>query len=377
MHSKVYRKHAVTLDKSHYEILIGRNIIACVGKFLAEKVNDKRVMIVIDEFFSQEVLDSLLRDLSGVGFAVYVYNFKAGKQHKNLNETINIYEILESNGFARDSTLVAIGGGVIGDLAGFAASTYLRGMNFIHVPTTLTAMIDSSIGGKVAINFKRTVNAIGNYYHPILNVIDLQFIDSLSDRDFRAGLAEIIKSAIICDKKLFATLNSNEVSILNREESILLEIIYRAIEIKLDHVRNDVREQNLRLKLNYGHTLGHSVETSTGIYEEVYRHGEGVSLGMVGAANIAKNFLNCESSVLHEHEEILQKYGLPTKIESGKIGFERTALLNECLKNVWKDKKRMDNKLRFILPLSIGRCEVYTDIPDELIKEAFDCLIRE
>ena len=377
MQSQVYRKNAVTLDKSHYEILIGRNIVTCVGKYLAEKVRDKRVMIVIDEFFPQEVLGSLLQDLSGVGFDVHVYSFTAGKQHKNLNETIKIYEVLESNDFARDSTIVAIGGGVIGDLAGFVASTYLRGINIIHVPTTLTSMIDSSIGGKVAINFRRTVNAIGNYYHPILNVIDLQFIDSLSDRDFRAGLAEIIKCAIICDKKLFATLNSNEISILNREENILLEIIYRAIEIKLDHVKNDVKEQGLRLKLNYGHTLGHSVETSTGIFEEVYRHGEGISIGMVGAANIAKNFLNCESSVLHEHEEILQKYGLPTKVESGKIGFERAVLLDECIKNVWKDKKRKGNKLRFILPLNIGKCEIYTDIPGKLIEEVFDCLIRE
>ncbi|MCP4265462.1 MAG: 3-dehydroquinate synthase [Candidatus Brocadiaceae bacterium] len=377
MSNKIYKKYAVNLDKSNHEIIIGRNIVTIISNFLTEKTSDKRVLIVIDEFFSGEILNSLLQELSKLGFVVHVYNFTAGKQHKNLNETIKMYEILESNDYARDSTMIAIGGGVIGDLAGFVASTYLRGMNFINVPTTLTAMIDSSIGGKVAINFRKTVNAIGNYYHPILNVVDFQFLNSLSERDIRSGMAEIIKCAIICDGELFDYLNTNEARIIQHEENALLRIFCRAIEIKLDHVRNDVQEQNIRLKLNYGHTLGHSVETSTGVFEEVYRHGEGVSIGMVGAAYIARGLFNCGDRVLQKHEEILEKYGLPIKVESSKYGFERTALLKECLRNIRKDKKRKGNKLRFILPLEIGRCEVYTDVPDELIEEAFHCLITE
>lgn len=375
--NKIFKKYAVSLDKSNYEILLGRDIIAVIGKFLVPKTKDKRVLIVIDEFFGVKVLDSLLQELSGTGFNVHIHNFEAGKQHKNISEAMKIYEILESNDFARDSTMIAIGGGVIGDLAGFVASTYFRGMNLIHVPTTLTAMIDSSIGGKVAINFRKTVNAIGNYYHPILNVIDLQFVDTLSDRDFKAGLAEIIKCSVICDKELFDFLVANDGEILDRQEYAVLKIFYRAIEIKLDHVKDDIKEQNKRLKLNYGHTLGHALEASTGIFEEVYRHGEGVSLGMVGAAHIAREYFNYGDVVLKKHEEILRKYGLPIRVESNKIGFETGKLIKECLMNILKDKKRKGNKLRFILPLDIGKCEIYNDVPDEFIERAFNYLIRE
>ncbi len=377
MSGKIIKKYSVSLDKSNYEILIGRNIISTISQFLAEKTKDKRVLIVIDKFLKERVLNTLLPELTEDGFSVYTHNFEAGKQNKNISEAIKIYEALESNDFARDSTMIAIGGGVIGDLAGFVASTYLRGMNLIHVPTTLTAMIDSSIGGKVAINFRKTVNAIGNYYHPLLNIIDFQFIDTLPDRDLKGGLAEIIKCSIICDKELFDYLNLNAAQILNRDESSLVEICSRAIEIKLDHVKDDIKEQNKRLKLNYGHTLGHAIETSTGVFEEIYRHGEGVSLGMVGAAYIVRNYMHANSDILYRHEEILQKYGLPIRVESNKIGFERSKLLKECMRNIWKDKKKKGNKLRFILPVDIGKCEIYNDITDELIERAFNYLIKE
>ncbi|MBI5402014.1 MAG: 3-dehydroquinate synthase [Ignavibacteriae bacterium] len=377
MHSRIIKTYQVSLDKSAYEIIIGKDIVCTISQFLVERTQDKRVLIVIDNFFRAKILDPLVQSLSDVGFSVYVHNFEAGKQHKNINEAMKIYEVLEGNDFARDSTLIAIGGGVIGDIAGFVASTYLRGMNLINVPTTLTAMIDSSIGGKVAINFRKTVNSIGNYYHPMLNIIDLQFTDTLPERDFKAGLAEIIKCSIICDKELFNYLNENYSEVMSREDAVLLEICSRAIEIKLDHVKDDVKEQNKRLKLNYGHTLGHAIETSTGIFEEVYRHGEGVSLGMVGAAYIAIGHFNQGDGVINRHEEILQRYGLPVRVESGSIGFGREKLIRECLRNILKDKKRKGNKLRFILPVSIGKCEVFNNIDDKLIEGAFDYLIRQ
>mgnify|MGYP001600317812 FL=1 len=373
----MFKKYSVSLDKSHYEILIGRDIIAEAGRFLAGKTDDKKVLIVVDEFLKDTALNLLLQELTKEGFKVYIHTFEAGKQNKNINEAMKIYEVLESNDFARDSAIIAIGGGVIGDLVGFVASTYLRGINLIHIPTTLTAMIDSSIGGKVAINFRKTVNAIGNYYHPLLNIIDFQFIETLPDRELKGGLAEIIKCSIICDRALFDYLSTHSTDILNCEESSLVTICSRAIEIKLDYVVGDVKEQNKRLKLNYGHTLGHAIETSTGIFEEVYRHGQGVSLGMVGAALIARDYMNYNDDILHTHEEIMKKYGLPVRVESGKFGFERAKLLKECLRNIWKDKKRKGNKLRFILPVEVGRCEIYNDVPDKLIERAFEYLITE
>lgn len=373
----ILKKYNVTLDKSSYEILIGRGIINYIAKFLTSRTKDNRVIIVIDRFLSAKILDHLSRELSEKGFNVFTHTFDAGKQNKNINEAIEIYKILESNDFARDSTIIAIGGGIIGDLAGFVASTYLRGMNLIHVPTTLTSMIDSSIGGKVAIHFLKTVNAIGNYYHPILNIIDLTFLDTLPDRDLMAGMSEIIKCSIICDRELFDYLFTSNEEILKLQEDALLKIICRTIEIKLDHVKDDIREQNKRLKLNYGHTMGHAIETSTGVFKEVFRHGEGVSLGMVGAAHIAREYFDYGGEVFKYHKEILQMYGLPTSIESNNIGFQRERLREECLRIILKDKKRKGNKLRFILPLDIGKSDIYTDIPEELIERAFSYLIRE
>lgn len=377
MNGQIFKTYPVSLDRSHYEILVGRDIITNIGRFLADKTKDRNVLIVIDEFFKEKVLGPLLETLEGNGFSVFIHNFEAGKQHKNINEAMKIYEVLENNDFARDSIMIAIGGGVIGDLAGFVASTYLRGMGLIHIPTSLTAMIDSSIGGKVAINFRKTVNAIGNYYHPLLNVIDLAFVDTLPDRDFMAGLAEIIKCSIICDRDLFDYMNAHDREILDRDESSMLHIFSRAIEIKLDHVSGDVNEQGKRLRLNYGHTLGHAVEVSTGTFEEIYRHGEGVALGMVGAAHIAKEYFKQNGEVLRHHEEILKKYSLPVRVESGRIGFDGGKLRGECLRNILKDKKRKSGKLRFILPLGMGQCDIHTDIPDKLISNAFDYLIGD
>ncbi len=376
MDHSIYKTYAVALDKAKYDIVIGRNITDSIRDLLVQKTQDDRVLIVIDDFFKSTVLDTLLPSLSSAGFSVHVHNFEAGKQHKNISEAMKIYETLESNDFARDSTLIAIGGGVIGDLAGFVASTYLRGMNLIQVPTTLTGMIDSSIGGKVAINFRKTVNAIGNYYHPLLNIIDLRFVDTLPERDFKAGLAEIIKCSIICDRSLFDFMHQHNEEILSLKMEPLLKIIYRAIEIKLDHVRDDVTEQNKRLKLNYGHTLGHSIETATGVFEEVYRHGEGVSLGMVGVAHIARDYFRHGDAILERHEDILRKYGLPIRIESAQIGFDRNKLLTDFMKIIMKDKKRKGKKLRLILPEDIGRSGIYSDVPDEFILKAFEYLTR-
>lgn len=373
----ILKKFDVSLDASEYEILIGRNILSKISNFLPEKSTDKRVLLVIDSFFEEQVTGQLIGELSSNGYEVHTYLFAAGKQNKNINEAINIYGILESKNFARDSTIIAVGGGVIGDISGFIASTYLRGINLVHVPTTLTAMIDSSIGGKAGINFRKTINAIGSYYHPVLNLIDLQFIDSLSSKDFIAGIAEIIKCAVICDDSLFRFIEDNHKAIMSKNEESLLSICKRAIEIKLDHVRNDIRENNKRLLLNYGHTLGHAIETSTGIFEEVYRHGEGVSLGMIGSAFISENYFNDKAdNIVGAHERILSKFGLPVRVDAKKINFNKRELVHECLINVHKDKKRKQNTLRFILPVKIGRCGIYNDVPVELVEEAFDYLIE-
>ena len=184
-------------------------------------------------------------------------------------------------------------------------------------------------------------------------------------------MAEIIKCAIIADEDLFTYLKTHKEDIFKQDEKTLMHIMSRAIEIKLDHVTGDVKEQNKRLKLNYGHTIGHAIEISISVLEDVYRHGEGVSLGMVGAAYIAKNYFGLDDEVLFKHEHILKQYDLPVRVDAEKVNFDRETLIEECMANVYKDKKRKDNKLQLILHGNIGRCEIYSDIPDALIRDAF------
>lgn len=371
-----HKKYTVNLDGKPYDLYLGRGIFyLAIIEVLKNKTNNKDIVLVFDTRFAKKIADVLKANLVREGYVVYLYPMEAGKQNKTISEAIKIYELLESTNLSRDSTIIAIGGGVIGDLVGFVASTYLRGINLIHVPTTITAMIDSSIGGKVAINFRKTINAIGNYHHPILNVVDLDFIKTLPLRDLKAGLAEVIKCAVIADNDLFEYLKMHRDAVLAREEEVLRYIMSRAIEIKLNHVTGDVQEQGKRLKLNYGHTIGHAIEGSTSVLEEVYRHGEGIALGMVGAAYLAYRHFGQSKEILCNHEDILHLYDLPIRVDAERIGFDRLTLIEECMANVYKDKKRKDNKLRFILPHDIGRCEVCSDIPDTLIQDAFQYVI--
>ncbi|OHA94159.1 MAG: 3-dehydroquinate synthase [Candidatus Zambryskibacteria bacterium RIFCSPHIGHO2_12_FULL_38_34] len=372
----IYKTYKVELDDSRYNILVGRNLLSeSLVENLNNKTKNKKVVLIFDPFFKDKVYGKICPTLKDSGYEVYTYALKSGKHNKTINKVVDIYTLLEKKNLSRDSTIVAIGGGVIGDLTGFVASTYLRGINFIQVPTTIMGMIDSSIGGKVAVNFGKTINAIGNYYHPILNIIDLELLESLSERNYISGLAEIIKCAIISDRELFEYLDSNSQAICNRKQDELLHIMCRTVEIKLEHVSGDTREQDKRLKLNYGHTMGHSIEISTDVSKEVYRHGEGVSLGMVGAAFLAERYFPKKNNVLKKHEAILAKYGLPIKVDSKKIGFKRDRLIKECLENILKDKKRKDNRLRFVLAEKIGLSGVYSNMPDSYIIEAFNYLI--
>ena len=366
------------MDNHAYDIIVGKNFLFDnMRAILEEKIKNKNIFVVFDAVFSNKVYDRLINPLSESGYRIYAYPMVSGKQNKTISEAIKIYELLELNELSRDSTLIALGGGVVGDLAGFVASTYLRGINLIHIPTTLTAMIDSSIGGKVAINFRKTINAIGNYYHPVMNVIDLEFTESLPQRDFKAGLSEIIKCAVISDRELFEYLAANSTKILARDEEALLRIMIRAMEIKLDHVRGDVRESGKRLKLNLGHTIGHAIEVSTDVLEELYRHGEGVALGMIGAAFLANEYFRKNGEVLKLHEDILSRYGLPLRVEAAKAGFNRKNLIEECMANIYRDKKKANGELRFIFPREIGHCEICHGIEDDLIKQAFNYLIQE
>lgn len=373
----IYKTINAEFDGCPYPIHIGRNLIDRIVEIVSEKTKNKKIMVVSDTFFETTVVAKIVSLFEAADYEVFTYFMGAGKGNKNINEVLKVYGILEENNLARDSTLIAVGGGVIGDLAGFVASTWLRGMNLVQVPTTLMGMVDSSVGGKVAINFRRTINAIGNYYHPILNLMDLEFVDSLPDRDFKAGIAEVIKCGIIDDPALLDYLQENSTAVLNRRDEDVVHCIARALEIKIAHVQGDTREGGKRLLLNYGHTLGHSVEISTEKnHQEQYRHGEGVSIGIMAVAWVAEQFLTAAPELYLRFEKLFDAYDLPTYVDSQALGFERNDLIQTCCENVMKDKKRLNNSLRLILAGELGSAKVYGNVPFAIVENAFKHIIR-
>lgn len=354
--------------EEEYPILLGANALSKISNY----IKGNKVLAICDSVFKDS---PMLSNISNIGGDVKIHYMDAKKENKTLENCAKIYTTLEKMNFSRDCTVVAIGGGVIGDLGGFVASTWYRGVNFIQVPTTLMAMVDSSIGGKVAINFGNTINGIGNYYHPVANLMDTDFIKTLSKRDYASGLSEVIKCAIISDEDFFTYLQDNRDNILSRSPKHLLDIIERTARIKLDFVMGDVKENNKRLMLNYGHTLGHSVEISTmKDGREQLRHGEGVSMGMVAASYIAQEHLG--GSDLEKVVGIVEDFGLPAYVTADELGFDRESLLNICMDNVKRDKKRDSNGLKLILSDKIGKADIYTDVSDELILDAFKYIIR-
>lgn len=368
----------VKISDASYMIDIGRNLESSLIYEIKAVTDNRKILLVTDKFFADKKAKKMVEVLEGAGFECLIYEMAGGKSSKSFAELLAIYGLLEAEGFSRDSTLVALGGGVIGDLGGFAASTWYRGMNLVHVPTTLMAMVDSSIGGKVAINFRETINAVGSYYHPLLNLMDLEIIDTLSQRDYISGLAEVIKCGLIADAQFLDWLEDNAIRILARNEDALVHCIHKAIQIKVSHVDGDLKEDGKRLLLNFGHTLGHAIEmatqTKTG---ETYRHGEGVSLGMVAAMVIAKNFFKKDSECLERVISILKKFNLPVSISASSVGFSRDSLIDLCFNLSFKDKKRKNNSLRFILLEHIGTATVHSNVPSELVKHALTYLITD
>lgn len=371
-------KKVIDLDGIPYPLWIGRNVLSSLPDLLESATRNRKALIVCDTFFQRTVARTIRGLLEDRGFTVFVYALNAGKGNKNIAEALKIYPVLEENNLARDSTLIALGGGVVSDMAGFIASTWLRGMHLVHIPTTLLAMVDSSIGGKTALNFRNTINGIGSYHQPIANLIDLDLVDSLSDRDYRSGLAEVIKCAIISDRAFFDFLAANPEQVLSRAPETVIDFISRTVDIKVRHVAGDVKEGGKRLLLNYGHTLGHSVEISTEKNnQEQLRHGEGVSVGTAAVAFIAERHLGLSPEIQRDILAIFTRYGLPVDISAEAMGFQREKLLGLCKSNVHKDKKRLNNSLRLILANTIGQAAVYSDVPDRLVEQAFDQIIKE
>ena len=306
-----------------------------------------------------------IRSLSDAGFTAMPVEIPDGEQYKSLDWANAIYTSLLINAFDRRSPLVALGGGVIGDLTGFAAATYMRGIPFVQVPTTLLAMVDSSVGGKTGVNHPMGKNMIGAFYQPKLVLMDLDLLKTLPQEEFLAGMAEVIKYGVIWDQELFTYLERNRERILAQEHGPLGHIISRSCEIKADVVCKDEREGGLRAILNFGHTVGHAVEM---LEHYTMRHGEAVAIGMVYAARLAHRMGYCDARVPEKVEALLSDYGLPTGLSALKQR-PQTSRIMDALQ---LDKKAEGGKVRFVLPKRIGEVVITREWDVQALQELIE-----
>ncbi|MFQ5850504.1 MAG: 3-dehydroquinate synthase [Candidatus Binatia bacterium] len=352
------RTLTVNLGDRSYPIHLGEGLLPRSGDLLKRAGFTDKVGIITNPTLAELFLKPVQESLSRSGFRVTPLLVPEGEEHKNLKSLSSIYDRLISERFERSSSLIALGGGVIGDLAGFAAATFLRGIPYIQIPTTLLAQVDASVGGKTGINHQEGKNLIGAFYQPRLVLIDVGVLRTLTRRELVAGLAEVIKYGIIEDPQLFSLLEENLESLLSLNRDLLEKAVAASCTIKARVVEKDEREDDYRSVLNFGHTIGHALESLTG-YEKLL-HGEAVAIGMAQATSISRGEGFCDEESLERIHHLIKGAGLPTEIPSG-IKFR------ELVKKLEVDKKSVAGKIKFVLCAGIGRTHFHWLSAEEII----------
>ena len=336
----------VSLGERSYPIYIGRNLIDQPHLF-ERHITSQQVMVVTNEIVAPLYLDRVLKSLSR--FDVVTVVLPDGEEFKTLNTVETVFNSLLENRFSRNSLLIALGGGVIGDLVGFAAACYQRGIAFIQVPTTLLAQVDSSVGGKTGVNHPLGKNMIGAFYQPKCVITDTRVLESLDARQMSAGLAEVIKYGLIRDTEFFTWLETNMDALIQRRPSALVYAIERSCSNKADIVAEDEMESGIRAILNLGHTFGHAIEAGLG-YGSIL-HGEAVAIGICQASDLSRRMGFLNNDDVHRIEIILQNAELPT------VPPEELSV-SQYLEIMAVDKKNIDGRIRFILLERIGRAKL-------------------
>jgi 3-dehydroquinate synthase len=347
----------VALGPRSYPIELGRGTLAGAGAAIAHHTGARQAVIVSVPPVARRYAAELARSLRAAGMRVHRIEVPDGDRSKSLGQVARLYDAFLECGIDRASAVVALGGGMVGDLAGFAAASFLRGLPFVQVPTSVLAMVDSSIGGKVGVNLPQGKNLVGAFHQPRLVWIDVAVLRSLPVRQRAAGFAEVIKAGALWDARFFALLEREAESLVRLESPELLGVLARACAIKAEIVRRDERETGVRMLLNFGHTLAHAVEALTG-YRRVL-HGEAVAMGMVFAARRSEQLgLGAPGTALRL-EALLRRVGLPTELPR----LPRSAYL-EALR---VDKKRRDARIHYVVLRRIGRSETVPLTPAEIL----------
>ncbi len=351
-------KILVPIKNNSYEVFIESGLLKKIGEiFIALGIkNTRKILIISNKEISNLYGKIILKSLRSNNYFAEIFIIEAGETYKNIETLNKIYDAAFEYGLERGSLMIALGGGIVGDITGLAAATWLRGIDYIQIPTTLLAMVDSSVGGKTAVNHTNGKNLIGAFHQPKAVFIDTDTLKTLPIREFKAGMAEIIKYGIISDENLFKFLeNKNNLKkIMKLDNLSLIKIIRKSVKTKSNIVSMDEEEKGIRAILNYGHSFGHVIENLCGYGE--YLHGEAISIGMriAGEISIKKGLWKKEES--ERQNKLIESYGLPVKIPN----IEK----NKILKILMGDKKVKDGKMRFVLAKKIGEVGIYDDIKD-------------
>ena len=357
------RNVRVDLGRRAYDIQVGTGILDGVGPFITSCGKVTHAVVMADENVEPLYAVPLAENLAEEGVAVDLVAVPAGERSKSVYVANELWNTLLEEDTDRSSIVVAVGGGVVGDLAGFVAATFVRGLPFFQVPTTLLAQVDSSVGGKVGVNLPQAKNKIGAFWQPRGVMIDTDVLATLPTREYRAGLGEVVKYDVIQDAEFFAYLEENVEAVNRRDSAVLRHVVGRCCRLKADVVEIDEREETgARAILNYGHTFAHALETA-GRYEDLL-HGEAVGIGMMCAARLAEALGRIDAELTGRQHDLLAALGVPTAVPD----WDRDPMLDVMR----HDKKVAHGKLRFVLPTRLGHVELVEDVDPKLVREAFD-----
>jgi 3-dehydroquinate synthase len=355
-----YSQVFVPLGERSYTIEIGTGNLLRLTSLLTER-GTRHVVVITDEHVEDPHAAAIAASLAEQEIDVDLVIIESGETSKSVETAHELWEKLLDLGADRKTVVAAVGGGVIGDLAGFVAATFARGLPLVQVPTTLLAQVDSSVGGKVGVNLPGAKNMVGAFWQPVAVLIDTDVLTSLPDREYRAGLAEVVKYGVILDAEFFEWLESRTFQLNARDSSALRHVIARSCELKAWVVSQDEREQTgLRAVLNYGHTFCHAFEALTG-YSQLL-HGEAVAIGMLCASRLAERLGRIDASITERQERLLSTLGLPVTVP--RLDPDRV------VRAMSHDKKVEHGRLRFVLPSRLGHVELVGDVRVELVREA-------
>ena len=345
----------INTDSKNYSVLVGSEILIEEN---FKEFSERELLLVIDSKIDSKVKNNVKKKLEGISSKFAEITLEASEENKTYSTLTLIHDLLIENSFSRDCVLLALGGGIISDITGFAAATYQRGVDFVLMPSTLLAQVDASVGGKTAINHPKGKNMIGSFHQPTKVLSDTLLLKGLKESQIREGLAEIVKHSLIIDEEFFIWLQENIDDLINANDSKLLKAISKSIEIKAEVVSRDETEQGVRKWLNLGHTFGHAIEVY-GRYRE-FSHGEAVALGIIMATNLSEKVLGLQKVESERIKDLISNV-LPDEHRNKEFQ------PGHLLKLMSSDKKRKGNQLNFVLLSSIGSADVCSDIDDQEI----------